>query len=65
MAKLTFEQKIAKIDEIIEKLESNSSTLDESVKLYNEGTSLAEECQSELGEARLKITKIGNQKESE
>ena len=65
MAKLTFEQKIAKIDEIIEKLESNSSTLDESVKLYNEGTSLAEECQGELTEARLKITKIGNKTESE
>ncbi|MEX1376374.1 MAG: exodeoxyribonuclease VII small subunit [Eubacteriales bacterium] len=65
MAKLTFEQKIAKIDEIIEKLESNSSTLDESVKLYNEGTSLTAECQSELEEARLKITKIGSKAESE
>ena len=62
MAKQTFEDKIAKIDEIISALESNSKTLDESVKLYNKGISLTEECQTELKEATLKIRKIGGEK---
>jgi len=58
MAKQTFEQKIAKIDEIINNLDSNSSSLDESVKLYNKGITLTQECQKELEEATLKVKKI-------
>lgn len=60
MAKQTFEQKIAKIDEIINSLESNSSSLDESVKLYNKGITLTKECQHELEEATLKVKKISS-----
>ena len=63
MAKQTFEQKISKIDEIIAALESNSSTLDESVKLYNNGIALTEECEKELTEATLKVKKIGGNQE--
>lgn len=58
MAKQTFEQKIEKIDEIINKLESSSSSLNESVKLYNKGIILTNECQQELEEAALKVKKI-------
>ncbi len=58
MAKQTFEEKIKKIDEIITSLESNSLSLDESVKLYNEGMSLSKECEKELKEAALEVQKI-------
>jgi len=61
MAKQTFEEKIAKIDEIISALESKSPSLDESVKLYNSGISLTEECEKELKESRLKIKKISSE----
>lgn len=60
MAKQTFEEKISKIDEIISTLEGNSSTLDESVKMYNKGIVLTQECQKELEEATLKVRKIGD-----
>ena len=58
MAKQTFEQKIAKIDDIINSLESSTSSLDESVKLYNKGITLTNECQKELEETTLKVKKI-------
>lgn len=61
MAKQTFEQKLAKIDEIINSLENSSSSLDESVKLYNQGITLTQECQKELEEATLKVKKISSE----
>ena len=61
MAKQTFEDKLTKIDEIINTLESNSSSLDESVKLYNQGITLTQECQKELEEATLKVKKISDE----
>ncbi len=63
MAKQTFEEKIEKIEGIISTLENNTSTLDESVKLYNTGMSLTEECQKELAEVTLQVKKINNQSE--
>lgn len=65
MAKQTFEQKLAKIDEIIISLENSSSSLDESVKLYNQGITLTQECQKELEEATLKVNKISSETKEE
>lgn len=61
MPKQTFEEKIANIDEIISNLESNSATLDDSVKLYNQGMTLTGECQKELETAQLKVSKISSE----
>ncbi len=65
MAKQTFEQKLAKIDDIINSLENSSSSLDESVKLYNQGITLTQECQKELEEATLKVKKISSEAKEE
>jgi len=65
MAKQTFEEKIEKIEQIISELESGASSLDESVKLYNSGMNLAQECQKELDEAVLKVKKIGGGEKEE
>lgn len=60
MATKTFEDKIASIDKIIESLESNSLSLDESVKLYNEGITLTKECQKQIEKAKIEVTKISD-----
>ncbi len=56
--KKTYEDNIAEIDEIIEKLESGELTLDESIKEYEKSMKLIEKCGSMLEEAEGKVKKI-------
>ncbi len=56
--KKTYENNIAEIDEIIEKLESGELTLDESIKEYEKSMKLIEKCGNILEEAEGKIKKI-------
>jgi exodeoxyribonuclease VII small subunit len=51
------EQKIKRLEEISKKLEQGT-TLDESLKLYEEGCKLAKECLQELEKAKGKIIMI-------
>lgn len=53
---MTFEESIAKLDEVILLLESGNLPLDKSVELYKEGITLMANCKKELDEAKLKIT---------
>lgn len=50
-----FENKIKKLEEIVEKLENGELSLDESIKLYTQGVNLSSECKKTLNEAELKI----------
>ncbi len=56
--KLSFEENLKKLEELVKKLESGENSLDESVKLYNEGILLAKECHKELKEAEEIIVKM-------
>ncbi len=61
--KLSFEENLAKLEELVKKLESGENSLDDSVKLYNEGILLAKACHKELKEAEeviVKMMKDGN-----
>lgn len=58
MKEMTYEQAITKLQSIIEKLENDSATLDESVKLFEEGTELAAFCNKCLDSAEAKITNL-------
>jgi len=58
MTELTFEQKMEKLELLIRKLESGNNSLDESVKLYQEGISLAKECHEELQKAEKTIISL-------
>ena len=42
--KLTYEQAMTRLDEIITTLENNKASLDESIALYQEGVELAAYC---------------------
>ncbi|HPJ23701.1 MAG TPA: exodeoxyribonuclease VII small subunit [Bacillota bacterium] len=58
MSELTFEQKMEKLEALIKKLESGDNSLDDSVKLYQEGISLAKECHEELQKAEKTIINL-------
>ncbi len=53
-----FEEKMAKLDEIVNKLSKESLPLSESISLYEEGKKIALELSKELNEASLKVATI-------
>jgi len=55
---LTYEEAYKKLENILEKLESKSAGLDESLSLYEEGISLYKHCNNLLENAQLKISKF-------
>lgn len=46
--KKTFEQALSRLEEIVSSIESNDTTLEESVKLYKEGIELSVFCGNQL-----------------
>ena len=59
----TFEYSFKRLETILEKLESDDCTLDETIKLYEEGLSLTKLCYDKLNAAELRIKEISkNQK---
>ena len=55
---LTYEEAIARLEQIVLKLESGQCTLDESLKLFEEGTALTAFCSKALKTAEQTITKL-------
>ncbi len=55
---LTFEQAMARLDEIVVALEGGKCTLDESLRLFEEGTKLTAFCAEQLKTAEQKIVKL-------
>lgn len=55
MSKLTFEEAMLKIEEIVSKLEKGTAGLEETVELYKEGTELSVLCNKMIDEAEQKI----------
>ncbi len=58
MKELTFEQAMERLEEIVSVLESGKETLDESMKLFEEGTALTAFCSASLKNAEQKIIKL-------
>lgn len=55
---LTYEEAYSKLEIILEKLESKSASLDESLSLYEEGIQLYRHCNKLIENAQLKISKF-------
>lgn len=51
-----FEDLIVKLEEITDKLENDKLSLDESVKLFEEGMKISKECNEKLEDAEKRIT---------
>lgn len=54
----TYEKAVSRLEEIVALLEKNEAPLDESMKLFEEGTKLAAFCNEKLVNAKQKITEI-------
>lgn len=54
----TFEESIARLEQIVRGLEQGNVPLEESLKLFQEGTELVRSCGQLLDEAELQIKKV-------
>jgi exodeoxyribonuclease VII small subunit len=54
----TFEKLYARLEATVDKLETGGLPLEQAIALYEEGMTLARECQERLDAAELKITKL-------
>ena len=50
-----FEQSLKKLEGIVAQMERGDVSLEDSVKLFEEGTQLAEQCKQQLAEAEGKV----------
>lgn len=56
--KLSFEQSMARLDEIVRHLEKGDMPLDDSLALFEEGTALIRSCEKQLDAAEQKVVKL-------
>lgn len=59
--KPSFEENMARLEQIVRAMERGDVPLEESLKLFQEGTSLVRECGKMLDEAEQQVTKIFTQ----
>ena len=55
---LSFEDALAELKQIVERLESGQGKLDDAIAAYERGARLKAHCEAQLKEAQLKIEKI-------
>ncbi|MCU0607562.1 MAG: exodeoxyribonuclease VII small subunit [Candidatus Edwardsbacteria bacterium] len=53
-----FEQALARVEQIVERMESGEIELDQALSLYREGTELMAKCQAALQEVQRSITTL-------
>ena len=50
-----FERSLARLEEVVQKLESANLSLDDAMKLFEEGVQLSRECQKQLAETEARV----------
>ncbi|MBP5403889.1 MAG: exodeoxyribonuclease VII small subunit [Elusimicrobiaceae bacterium] len=58
MPKITFEKQLARLEEIVEKLEAEQTDLDASVKLFEEGITLSKDLAQKLETVKFKVQEL-------
>lgn len=58
MSDLNFEKALVELEKIVDKLENEELSLDESLKIFEEGINLYRFCNKELSDAEKKISLI-------
>lgn len=58
IAKMSFEEALAELEQIVRTLESGQGKLDEAIGAYERGAALKAHCESKLKDAQAKIEKI-------
>ena len=54
----TFEANLKRLEQIVRAMERGDVALDESLKLFEEGTALAASCSKQLDTAELKVVRL-------
>ena len=63
--KMTFEEALTRLDEIVRSMEAGGAMLDESLALFEEGIKLVKLCQSALEGAEQKVKLLQKHDEAE
>ena len=63
MAKLKFEDKMKRLQEIVELLDREDTDLDKSIELYKEGLDLSKDLKKQLSNYESQIEEIGDKHE--
>ena len=56
--KVTFEQAMARLEEIVKQLEQGDASLEDALTLFEEGTRLMKKCTTQLDKAEQKVSKL-------
>ncbi|MGN0625010.1 MAG: exodeoxyribonuclease VII small subunit [Oscillospiraceae bacterium] len=62
---MSLEQAMARIEQILQILDSGQGTLDESLALFEEGTALVRFCNEKLQQAKLRVKEVMAKNESD
>lgn len=54
----SFEEALKRLEEIVRQMEQGSVSLEESLRLFEEGTALVRQCGTQLDEAELKVVRL-------
>jgi len=60
-AQSNFEHSITELENLVQALEGDELTLDESLKVFEKGVKLSRSCQKILDQAELKIQKLSDE----
>ncbi len=58
ISKMSFEEALSQLEDMIRKMESGEVKLEDSVTMYERGMALKKLCETKLKEARLRVEKI-------
>jgi exodeoxyribonuclease VII small subunit len=58
IADLSFEDALAQLEQIVQKLEGGDVPLEDSIRIYERGAALKAHCEKKLREAELKVERI-------
>lgn len=63
--KKSYEEYISRLKEIIETLESGEVPLEESIKLFGEGTKISDDCYDMLNNAKMRVKELTSEEVSQ
>ncbi|HKX10521.1 MAG TPA: exodeoxyribonuclease VII small subunit [Stellaceae bacterium] len=58
IAKLSFEEALQELEQIVKRLEGGTGKLDDAIQSYERGTLLKRHCETKLREAQARVDKI-------
>ena len=64
LEKMTFEDAMKELENLVESLDKGAVSLDEAIAAYDRGSQLKDHCQKKLNEAKMKVETIQSSGES-